>query len=163
MNIVSNLIVDVGDMKVSNEGHGTISTYALGSCIAVITYDPIARVGGILHFMLPESKINPDKAKSTPFMFADTGIPRLFKESYKIGAQKQHIVVKLAGGSNVIDKTNFFNIGKRNHLAARKMLFRNDVLIACEDIGGLESRTVKLDLSNGEVRIIKPGRELHLL
>mgnify|MGYP001561206167 CR=1 FL=1 len=67
------VVVGVGDLSVSNNIAITLSTYALGSCIAVAAYDPVVKAGGLLHLMLPESSISPDKAISQPAMFADTG------------------------------------------------------------------------------------------
>lgn len=66
-------------MKISNTPGTVLVTYSLGSCIAVAIYDPLVRVGGMLHFMLPDSELDPEKAQNNPFMFADTGIPSLFK------------------------------------------------------------------------------------
>lgn len=83
-----NQIVGVADMKVSNNHEESVITYSLGSCIGLVIYDPAVRVGGILHYMLPESSIDTEKAAKRPFMFADTGIPRLFKTAYKYGAKK---------------------------------------------------------------------------
>jgi chemotaxis protein CheD len=85
-------IVGVADMKVSNNSKESIITYSLGSCIGLVVYDPIARVGGMLHYMLPESSIDKNKAEQRHYMFADSGIPRLIKEAYKLGAVKQRIV-----------------------------------------------------------------------
>ena len=85
---VMTLTVGVSDMKVSNDPGAVLVTYSLGSCIGIAIYDSVVRVGGLLHFMLPESKLNLDKAKTTPCMFADTGIPALFKAAYKLGAKK---------------------------------------------------------------------------
>jgi len=75
-------IVGIADMKVSNNPEVSVITYSLGSCIGLVIYDPVVKVGGILHYMLPESSIDNEKASRNPFMFADTGIPRLFKTAY---------------------------------------------------------------------------------
>lgn len=145
------IIVGVADMKVSNHSESTLITYSLGSCIGVVVYDGVARVGGLLHFMLPESHIDPEKARRNPWMFADTGIPLLFKEAYKYGAEKARLVVKIAGGSQIMDDKGFFNIGKRNYAAMRKIFWRNNVLIKAEDVGGMINRTVRLEMATGKV------------
>jgi chemotaxis protein CheD len=145
------IIVGVADMKVSNHSESTLITYSLGSCIGVVVYDGVARVGGLLHFMLPESHIDPEKARRNPWMFADTGIPLLFKEAYKYGAEKGRLVVKIAGGSQIMDDKGFFNIGKRNYAAMRKIFWRNNVLITAEDVGGMINRTVRLEMATGKV------------
>ncbi len=151
------LIVGIADMKVSNDPNATLITYSLGSCIGVSIYDPAVGVGGLLHFMLPESKIDHQKAHTNPFMFADTGIPILFTEAYKFGAEKRRMQVKIAGGSQILDESGFFNIGKRNYMALRKLFWTNGVLIHAEDIGGNVNRTVSLDLRSGKVQVKTSG------
>jgi len=145
-----NLIVGVSDMKVSNDFESVLITYSLGSCIGITIYDNVARVGGLLHFMLPESSLDLTKAEKNPYMFADTGIPLLFKSAYKLGAKKQRMKVIVLGGSQVLDQKGFFNIGKRNYLATKKIFWKNNVMIDYEDVGGSSNRTVKMSIKNGE-------------
>ena len=153
-----NIIVGVSDMKVSNEAESTIVTYSLGSCIGVAIYDPVARVGGLLHFMLPESSLDSAKAQKNPCMFADTGIPHLFKSAYQLGAKKQRMKVIVAGGSQVLDQKGFFNIGKRNYMALKKIFFKNNVLIDHENVGGNSNRTVKLKVKDGSIWLKVSGK-----
>ena len=157
------IVVGIADIKVSNNPEDTLITYALGSCIGVVVYDHVARVGGLLHFMLPESKINPQKAKENPCMFADTGVPLLFKTCYKYGAKKHRMIVKVAGGAEIMDEAGYFNIGKRNYAMLRKIFWRNGVLIHAEDVGGMVNRTVELDIATGEVRLKIPGQGIRKL
>ena len=160
---MANVVVDIADMKVA-AGKGTeLTTYALGSCIGVSIYDPVTHVGGLLHYMLPEASINPDKARENPFMFADTGIPLLFRESYKFGAVRGRLEIKLVGGANVLDEGNFFNIGKRNYLAARQLLLKNNLLIASEMIGGVSGKTMCLHLGDGRVDVKLPNGEVRVI
>ncbi len=154
-----NIIVGVSDMKVSNNSDATIITYSLGSCIGVAIYDPVVNVGGLLHYMLPESKLDKDKAAKNPFMFADSGIPRLFKEAYRLGAKKQRMRVIIAGGAQVLDQKGFFNIGKRNHMAVRKIFWKNNVMTDFEDVGGNVNRTIRLIVKTGEMRLKVSGCE----
>jgi chemotaxis protein CheD len=144
-----NIIVGVSDMKVSNDVTSLITTYSLGSCIGIAIYDPVAHVGGIAHYMLPESELDPAKAEKNPYMFADTCIPLLFKSAYKLGAKKQRMRVVMAGGAQILDQKGFFNIGKRNHMAARKIFWKNKVMVDHEEVGGNVNRTVKLAVKNG--------------
>jgi chemotaxis protein CheD len=153
-----NLNVGVADMKVSNDPEAVLATYSLGSCIGIAIYDAVARVGGLLHYMLPESTLDPEKAKKNPCIFADTGIPALFKAAYKLGAKKQRIKVVIAGGSQILDQKGFFNIGKRNETAVRKMFHRNNVIIDYTDVGGVVNRTVKLAVDNGDVWLKVSGK-----
>ena len=157
------IVVGIADIKVSNNPEDTLITYALGSCIGVIVYDPVVKVGGLLHFMLPESKVNPQRAKENPYMFADTGVPLLFKTCYKYGAKKRRMIVKVAGGAEIMDEARYFNIGKKNYAVLRKIFWRNGVLIRAEDVGGMVNRTVELDIVTGEVRLKITGQGIRKL
>jgi chemotaxis protein CheD len=152
------LIIDVSDMKTGKEGD-LLVTHALGSCLGLMVYDPVARVGGLLHAMLPLSKINPEKAKTNPYMFVDTGVPRLFKELYSLGALKKRMVVKAAGCGNPLGKNEMFKIGERNYTLLKKLLWKNNVMLKAEDCGGTKSRTVRFDMETGDVVISSGGTE----
>ncbi|MEN6520402.1 MAG: chemotaxis protein CheD [Armatimonadota bacterium] len=152
-------IVGVADMKISGDAGDQIVTHALGSCLGITVYDPVAKVGGLLHVMLPLSTIDSEKAKANPYMFVDTGVPRLFLDSYKAGAAKQRLIVKVAGGACLhgSDKDDYFQIGKRNFIMLRKLLWKNGVLLKAEEVGGSDSRTLSLDIDTGEVTIRANG------
>jgi chemotaxis protein CheD len=152
------VVVGVADMKVSNQQSEVLVTHALGSCIGVAVYDPTARVGGILHFMLPDSTLDLGKAQEHPHMFADTGLPLLFRECYRLGAQKSRMRVKIAGGSQVLGNREFFQIGRRNYAALCKIFLKNNVLIDNEDVGGTKARTLFLEIATGNVWIKVMGQ-----
>jgi len=156
---MSNVVVGMADCQVSRAREDILVTYALGSCIAVAIHDPVAGVGGMLHFMLPESSISPVKAGENPYMFADTGIPRLFHQAYQCGADKRRLVVRIAGGAQVMDKEGVFNIGKRNYLALKKILWKAGVLLQGEDVGGDCSRTARLEVGSGRFLLRATGLE----
>jgi chemotaxis protein CheD len=153
-----NLTVLVGDMKIGGSGDMLV-THALGSCLGLTVYDPVARVGGLLHAMLPLSSINPQKAQTNPAMFVDTGVPLLFKALYEQGAQKSRMLVKAAGCGNPLTKNEIFKIGERNYTVLKKLLWKNNILLKSEDIGGSASRTVHFDLSSGQVVISSAGEK----
>ncbi len=148
---MSKIIVGVSDLKISNNREDVLITYALGSCIAVVVYDVWIKVGGMLHFMLGNSSLNLQKAKENPAMFADTGVPLLFRSCYKLGAQKKHMTVKIVGGAGVINDNRFFKIGKQNITAVKKILWKNSVIIDGEDTGGDFNRTTELHMATGRV------------
>lgn len=157
---MSDLIVGISDIKISNNAEDVIITYALGSCIGIVVFDPIVRVGGMLHYMLPESSLDQNKARENPEMFADTGIPLLFKSCYKLGANKRRMIVKAAGGASILDDTNFFRIGQKNIMAMRKIFWKNNVMIDREDTGLNYNRTVRLEMSTGKVFVRCSGGEM---
>ncbi|MCK5541190.1 MAG: chemotaxis protein CheD [Desulfobacterales bacterium] len=150
-------IVGVADMKVSNNPADSIMTYSLGSCIGLVIYDSIAKVGGILHYMLPESGIDKIKAQKNPYMFADTGIPRLFKGAYKFDAKKSRMKICVFGGAQILDQSGFFNIGNRNYMALKKVFFKNKVIIDTEQVGGAANRTIRLEIKSGDVFVKTSG------
>ena len=161
---MSTLVVGVADCKHTTNTSDTLVTYALGSCIAVGIWDPVSRVSGLLHFMLPESRPEPSNGNvEYPFRYADTGTPMLFRKAYELGADKRRLVVYIAGGANVVDDGGFFNVGKRNHAAIRKLLWKAGVLLHGEDVGGGHSRTVRLESASGRFVISTPGKDDHAM
>jgi chemotaxis protein CheD len=152
-------MLGVGDLGASKEPGSQVKTLALGSCIAVIFMDPKTRTVGMAHVALPDSKVSPDRAKDKPGYFADTGIPRLIQEMEAQGCtgKGKGWIVKLVGGANVADPSNTFNIGKRNALAIKKILWQFRMGAVAEDIGKNISRTVAVDVDEGRVRIYSPG------
>lgn len=157
-------IVGIADMKVSSSIDDELITYALGSCLGITVYDPVAKVGGMLHVMLPESTVNPSKAAENPYMFIDTGVPQLFRAAYKAGAKKERLVVKVAGGAAMSDavKDDSFQIGKRNFLTLRKLLWKNNVMLKACDVGEKHSRTMSLDIETGNVTLKINNQEIKL-
>ncbi len=162
MPVETRIVVDISDIKVSDEPETELVTYALGSCIAVLVHDPVRHVGGMIHYMLPLSEISPQKAAANPAMFADTGVPLLFRMVYDRGCRKEDLVVKVAGGGALYDDHGTFEIGKRNYVVLRKIFWKNGILIAAEDVGGSKSRTARLDVGTGRVLISSQGEELTL-
>ncbi len=153
------IAVGVGDIVLCDDPAATVVTYALGSCIGVTIYDPVAHVGGLLHFMLPESKVNPEKAEQSPAMFADTGVPLLFKGAYELGARKGRLIVVAAGGAEVLADEGHFKVGSRNRTMLRKLFWKNNILLSADDTGGSISRTMILKMSDGEVTVRSKGKE----
>jgi chemotaxis protein CheD len=151
------VVVGVGDCKVACLPAPTLSTYALGSCIALVTYDWKSRIGGLLHLMLPDSSIDRARAASNPFVYVDTGVPALFRRLEELGCAKARVRCCIIGGASMMADSAHFEIGKRNYLALKKTLWRNGIFIDQEDVGGTESRSVRLDLATGRIDLRKGG------
>ncbi len=147
---MGDIVVGISDFKCSKNREDILVTYALGSCIAVVVYDPVAVVGGMLHFMLPDSSLDKRKAEEVPAMFADTGIPLLFKTCYQMGAEKKRMKVKIVGGASILNDDNYFRIGQKNITAVRRIFWKNNVLIEGEDTGETYNRTVRLRMMDGK-------------
>lgn len=150
-------IVGVADMKVSNQTGDTIVTYSLGSCIGVAMYDPQAKVGGILHYMLPNSVIDDEKAKDNPFLFADTGIPELLNQLYALGAEKSRLRVFAAGGAEIMDQEGIFNLGRQNYAALMQILNKDHIPIWKQAVGGYSNRMIKMEIASGKIYLNTSG------
>ena len=152
--LLNRRVIGIGELVVSNVPSHVIATHAVGSCIAVCVFDPVVQVGGMLHFLLPESSINPGRAQADPAVFADTGIPLLFQTAYSYGLAKKRAIVKIVGGAEMPRTGNAgFNTGRRNVIAARNLLWRNGVFLSGEDVGGAHARTVHLSVETGRLQI----------
>jgi chemotaxis protein CheD len=99
--------------------------------------------------MLSDSRGAGEQARQRLHMYADTGIPDLFHRAYACGAEKSRLIVRLVGGAQVLDPNGVFNIGKKNHVACRKILWAAGVLVHAEEVGGTISRTVRLQVESG--------------
>ena len=143
--------VGVADMHVSDKQGDTIVTYSLGACIGLAIYDPQIKAGGILHFMLPDSSIDREKALINPYMFADSGIPQFLRHAFQLGIKKERMRVFVAGGAQIINQNDSFNIGNQNYIALKKILFKNDITIEKQSIGGNVNRTINLELASGGI------------
>ena len=158
----SKTTVNISDAKVSDNPADTLVTYSLGSCIGVCLYDSPNRIGGMLHYQLPASKMDPERAKREPFMFADTGMKLLVDKMVSMGANKKRLQVKIAGGASMSNGPSGFDIGKRNYLALRKICWLNSLFIDKEDIGGSSPRNMYLNLADGTVTVKCNGCETRL-
>jgi len=151
-------IVPIGDMK-TGQTPDVLATDALGCCLCLTVYDPGSQMGGLLHAMLPLSKINTQKAALNPFMFVDTGIPELFQVLSENGTHRDHWMVKAVGCSNPMGAKEVFKIGERNYRVLREMLSKEGICLAAEDVGGTVSRKVAFDLASGQTMIDSNGIE----
>ena len=150
--------VEMADMKISARPGGVLDTGSLGAGMALSIYDPQLRIGGILHFMLPDSGLKRNRAQDNPFVFADTGIPQLFHGAYKLGAAKERLVCRMVGGAALV--RGGFGIGAENAEAARRILERNHVRLAGELTGGVASISISLDLGTGRIQAVKSNGEV---
>jgi chemotaxis protein CheD len=147
------IAVGMGELEVSDDPESVLITYALGSCVAVLVHDPVRKVGGMIHYMLPVSAIGPDKARERPGMFADTGVPLLFQRMYALSCKKSDLIVKVVGGASINDDNGTFDIGRRNYLVLRKMFWKVGVPVRAEDVGGKVSRTTRLFVGSGRATV----------
>ncbi len=148
------VVIGIGELAVSRNPEDVIVTHALGSCVAVCVFDPVSSVAGMLHFLLPEGHINPERARRQPAVFADTGIPLLFRAASEHGFTKRRAIVRLVGGAEMSQTgADQFSTGRRNVLAAKNLLWRSGVFLSGQDTGGSGARTAHLSVADGRLEI----------
>jgi chemotaxis protein CheD len=150
----------MGDHRTGTKADDHITTYALGSCVGVTVYDSEAKVGGMLHAMLPTVSIHSQAAPSVPGKYVDTGLTALFRAVIALGGIKNRLEVKLAGGGEFLGSSRVFRIGNRNVAAVRAYLIRNGVKLLAADVGGSRPRNVRLHLDSGRVTIHSPENKV---
>lgn len=146
-----NMVVGVGELAISNKQDVVISTYALGSCIAVSAYDTVTKAGGIIHIMLPDSRLYLGKAERQPAMFADTGIPLMLQSLSELKAERENLRAFVAGGASVIKGSDMFKVGEHNIEAVKKAVTSLAIPVIKADIGGVNNRSLQLSLETGTV------------
>ena len=151
--------VGIGDWAIATAPDDILKTYALGSCLAVIITDVKLGITGMIHIALPDSAIDPVKAQNRPGYFADTGLALMIEEMKKHGSVRANVRVKLAGGAAVMDDKGIFDIGKRNILAAKRLLWKSSLGAIAEDTGGDISRTLTVRAIDGETTISSGNKE----
>jgi len=156
---MSNIInVGMSQMEVSSKQGTVLAAPSLGSCIGLALYDPVAKVAGMAHIVLPDStKIL--KPNETVGKYADTAVPEILKRMISMGANKNKLIIKIAGGAQMFtlqQGSNVLNIGFRNAIAVKAALTKEGLNIKKTETGGNKGRTFKLDVQTGlfSVKII---------
>ena len=148
-------VIGIADMKISKEPSDVLVTYALGSCVGLYACDIKAGIGGILHFMMPEARVNMEKASVNPYMFADTGIPKFLESMDQAGACIDQLIIKIAGAANLYKKCGDmqYHIGEYNYQAIKTILGDKNLAITAENIGGEVTRTMYAEAGTGLVTL----------
>jgi chemotaxis protein CheD len=150
--------VGVADFAVSADG--VISTIGLGSCVAIVLHDGVARVGGLAHVLLPSQTMSRDH--TNPAKFPSTAVPLLLSEMVSLGARRERIKARLVGGASMFGgllPSGGMNVGERNIAASREALTMEGVSILGEDVGSDYGRSVFLFTQDGrlEIRSLRKG------
>ncbi len=155
--------VELASYAVTDDPRVHLVVRDVSASVVMTLYDPKRQVGAVLHYMLPTSDIARTQAENWPGMFADTGIPLVFKEAFKFGCIKSDLIVRIVGGGDVYGPDEICCIGRKNQDVLRRILFLANVPIMGEDLGGKDVRTVWLSVSTGRVYVTTPAdtRELH--
>ena len=149
--------VGIADMKITRQ-EGILITYALGSCIGISFYDPMIKLGALLHIMLPEKNQTGD---ANVYKFADSGIRETLRKISAFGAVKGRLVCKIAGGAKMFDMKGpggLGNIGERNANMVKKILQSEGLRISGEDTGANYARTMLIDVATSVVKVRTVGK-----
>ena len=157
------VVVGLAELVVSNNPSAILTTYSLGSCLGVAIYDPVVKVGGLLHAMLPDSTIDPAKAAAQPGMFLDTGLPALLREATGLRADKRRLRIYVVGGAQIMDDNNVFNIGSRNCAAAAQFLSRENLRAEAQQVGGHVNRTMYFSIQTGRLTLKVSGLQNEMI
>jgi chemotaxis protein CheD len=147
--IPKRLVVSVGELQFSDRPGDILIAPALGSCVALTLYDPDAVVGGIVHFMLPDSSVNSQRAEHNPGLFANVAIPLFFNRAFEVGVSRQRMMVKAAGGAQFLEERDFFAVGRRNVTMMRRILWQHGVPLTAENVGGTATYSLFLEVGTG--------------
>lgn len=138
-----------------------ITTLGLGSCIGIAIVDPVTKIGGLAHVMLPDSTAIRNSQQNIA-KFADTGITELVNQMIKLGAKKERMVAKIAGGAMMFafkSQSDLTMVGQRNAAASKQKLKELGIPILAEDTGANYGRTVIFYPETGEFHIRAVGKE----
>jgi chemotaxis protein CheD len=142
--------VGLGEMQVTNDKSVILACYGLGSCIGISAFDPEAHVGAMVHVVLPST--NDGIHETMPAKFANTGVPHMLKEMEKIGAKKERLIVKIAGGARmlpIVEEGSLLDIGYRNIIAVTEVLLFYELQIRAKEISGNRGRSMWLHMDKG--------------
>jgi chemotaxis protein CheD len=151
------LVVGIGDLKASKNSSGVIVTFALGSCLGVTCYDPLSRVGGMLHAMLGDSKAGHQNAPVRA-AYLDTGVPDLIQRVTDLGGNPRVFQFKIFGGAQTIQAADYFNIGIRNIKTMEALATQLHLQVKVWEVGGHQNRTIWFYLQDGRVKLRTPGQ-----
>lgn len=151
------IVVGIAECRVADVHGQTLATFALGSCIALAVHDPVAGVGGLLHYMLPDSSIDPGRSRLNPCMFADTAIPALLEALAERGAARHRVIAHAAGGARMLEDSKVFDIGRRNYEALQRELADAGIRLQRVAVGGATSRNLRLEIGTGRIWLWEGG------
>ncbi|EKE03105.1 MAG: CheD, stimulates methylation of MCP protein [uncultured bacterium] len=153
--------VRMGEIKVSKSPGAKLMAPGLGSCIGLTMYDPVVKAAGLAHVVLPDSSCN-NKPNTLPGKYADIAVPNLLEQMRQLGAKKENIITKIAGGSQMFSfekGSNILNIGMRNTIAVKAALSKEGLHISSSNTGGNKGRTLQIDVLTGNVYVKIIGQQ----
>ena len=154
------IMVGLGEVKISEDPDSTLACLGLGSCIAISMYDPVAKVGGMAHVVLPNSH---GKTGEKASRYADVAVPLLLEGIKKCGGADSRLVIKMAGGAQMSMAPGLgtaFKIGEDNAAAVKAALASQGLLPNAVVTGGNKGRTMRLMIESGKSTVASTGEEI---
>ena len=154
--------LNLGQWDVTDEPETVLVCLGLGSCVALCLHDPVAKVGGMAHMVLPDSR---DSTANTGAKFVDVAVPMVVEEMENRGAVRRRLICYLVGGAHIVinNSTPLALVGERNVEAARTVLKEQRIHVRDVDVGGGRGRTVRMHVGSGQLVVAhagEAGREL---
>lgn len=152
-------IVGIGDMAFSDDPAEQIITYSLGSCMGIALYDPVRRIGGLAHCLLPLSSVDGVRAAQSPALYVDSGVAALLQSLFDRGAARARLIAHVAGCGRMSAEHDLFRVGEKNLAVVARVLAKNAIRVSGRETGGSIPRTLSIDIADGRVRIRSPQAE----
>jgi chemotaxis protein CheD len=161
------ITLGLGEQAISRDPEDILVAYGLGSCLGISMIDPVTRVTGLIHVVLPENLSGMDEMEPTiGYKYVDSGIENLLAAMMKEGANKHRLVIRMVGGANMLTSPGMastFDIGTRNIEKARQTFQRLGLKVAAEEVGGHKGRTVRVYVADSRVTVRTIGELEHKL
>jgi chemotaxis protein CheD len=157
------IVVKVADLRVGGEGD-VLVTIGLGSCVAIMLHDPVAKVAGLAHVLLPSKALT--RHGDNPAKFPQSAVPALLEQMAAKGAHQRRITARLAGGASMfanLAPPGTIQMGERNVVATRQVLNAHNLPLVGEAVGGEYGRTVKLFAGDGRIEVHSVAHGVQLL
>ena len=151
------IAVSISDMKFSTRKEDVIVTFSLGSCLGITAYDPLRKIGALMHALLPNESASPHRARSNPYMFVNVGFRSMLDKLEQLGAPRRSLILKAAGGADMRGD-NLFRTGARNLEALQRVLREERLVLDGYEVGGTIPRTLYLFLQTGDVVVKTFGK-----
>ena len=147
------IVVKVADLNIV-AGDGQLATLGLGSCVAICLHDPVAKVAGMAHVLLPNKSLS--RNAENPAKFPQSAVPLLVQKMEALGAEKSRLTARLVGGASMfgnLSPSGAVQMGERNVVASRQVLEEQGIRITAEDTGGTTGRSIRLQAVDGALFI----------
>lgn len=156
----NHIAVGLAEIKISNDPNDVLVAFGLGSCLGIGMYDPMLKLGGLLHAVLPKAGNHTEELSAK---YVDTGIRLLLNQLTQLGALPARLKVRMVGGANILvapSLSSTFDIGARNISAAYQVFKELGIKLISEEVGGQTGRTVRMYILDGRMTIrVMGGQE----